>query len=86
MIYYKEPQLDEDRIKMCNCAKCKQELLGVSMMGERIPTKYKRPFVFGTLAGRPYCYRCFNHCRKDYTNSEIHVHEDVDTHKSFRRK
>jgi len=45
-------------VKMCNCAACNAELLGESMRGEYVPTRYDRPGVAGRLEERPYCKKC----------------------------
>lgn len=52
--------------KVCNCAECRQELLGschevdVEMAGKlRQLTAGLPPIVEGRIEGRPYCYRCF---------------------------
>ena len=54
--------LHDTTIKMCNCANCNMELLGLEMRGYlrqgRIQEKYIREIVAGRVNGRPYCMLC----------------------------
>jgi hypothetical protein len=50
----------QDKVKMCNCARCGQALLGLDMMASKRLGDYANlPFVGGRRRGRPYCRACF---------------------------
>ena len=48
-----------DDWKLCNCARCDEELLGESMQGVDLDRRHPRPqFVAERIDERPVCKRC----------------------------
>lgn len=59
--------LEEDDVKLCNCAGCRVELLGESMLSlledfgikKSLPRRYwQHQGVYARIKGRPYCQTC----------------------------
>jgi hypothetical protein len=50
----------EERVKLCDCARCGQTMLGIAMIAARYLGPYQNlPLVRGRVEGRPYCRECF---------------------------
>jgi hypothetical protein len=50
----------EERVKLCNCAKCGQALLGFDMLTNRRLGEFANlPMLRGRIDDRPYCMACY---------------------------
>jgi hypothetical protein len=63
--------MDRLDIKMCNCAKCGKELLGLSMAAyvAKLAEETRKtlpPVTAGKIDDRPYCKPCFSYFSKKY--------------------
>ena len=55
-----QTMLKLDKIKMCNCAGCLRELLGLSMRNrvDQVPKAHRREVVACRIGDRPFCASC----------------------------
>ncbi len=58
--------IDPLDVRMCNCARCERDLLGLSMRGLALPwTCDGMQFLAGRINQRPYCPVCLSIMRED---------------------
>ena len=72
-------ELDDDEVKLCNCAACGELLLGESMRPYLRRNSFRRlPFGYsdcklpaGRFRGRPYCDACFHSAAVTYSRGQV---------------